>query len=134
MKKPQKTITGTFSTVSFNGLFDLKEVVGELEKDLGRSLTSEDIMTIEIDPHDFYFYATFSEPPVVNPNYEEQMKEYELQRKIQDARNTISKTSPSKIIELENQIKNAKKDREKALETLKELGIEENYHNLMEKS
>ena len=134
MIKPQKTMAGIHATVSFSDIVDLKEVVSELEKDLGRSLSFEEIMGIEIDPHDFYFYATFRDSPIPNPNYEEQMREYELQKKVQDARNVISKTSPSKIIELENQIKNAKKDREKALEILKELGIEENYHSLVEKS
>ena len=124
---------GAYAVISFNDIVDLKEIVGEIQNSLGRSLTFAEIMGIKIDPRELYFYGTFDEPPVGNPNYEKQMREYELQKKIQDARNVISETSPSKIIELENQIKNAKKDREKAIETLKELGIQENYHNLMEK-
>lgn len=134
MKKPEKTASGTRISFAFYNGADLKEIVSELENVLDRSLTFEEIMRLEIDPDGHYFDATLTGPPVDNPNYEEQMREYELQKKIQDARNVISNTSPSKIVELENQIKNAKKDREKALETLKELGIEENYHNLMEKS
>ena len=134
MRKPQKTMPGPYAVISFNDIVNLEQVVGEIQNSLGRSLTFTEIMEIKIDPRELYFYGIFDEPPVENLNYEEQMREYELQKKIQDARNVISNTSPSKIIELENQIKNAKKDREKALETLKELGIEENYHNLVEKS
>ena len=134
MRKPQKTTSKQVTTTYKLFGSEFGEVIRMLEDKLERKLSLQEICEIEISSDEDYFFGTLKLPPIPNPNYEEQMREYELQKKIQDARNVISETSPSKIVELENQIKNAKKDREKAIETLKESGIQENYHNLMEKS
>ena len=134
MRKPQKTTSKQVTTTYKLFGSEFGEVIRMLEYKLERKLSLQEISEIEISSDEDYFFGTLKLPPVENPNYEEEMKEYELQKKIKDAKNVMLKTSPSKIIELENQIKNAKEDREKALKTLRELGIEENYHDLAEKS
>ena len=125
MKKPEKH-ERSLVEADINGFNNLGEVIDFFQGDQKETLTLEQIRSIKIacdfynESGDFEFRKIVSE----NPNYEQELKDYNRYIEIENAKKIVSKNTDSFISSLEQMAKTARQDVETAKKKLIELGVE----------
>ena len=124
MKKPNKYLSPTTSLEASNCV-NLGEVFDFFEEYSVDRLTLEQLRSIklsEITNGRFILYKYSG--PMKNPNYEQELKEYNRYIEIENAKKIVSKNTDSFISSLEQMAKTARQDVEAAKKKLIELGVE----------
>ena len=125
MKKPEKYERSLVEADS-SEYENLGELIDFFQGEQKETLTLEQIRSIEIE-YDYYNESCnfkFLKIASENPNYEQELKEYNRYIEIENAKKIVSKNTDSFIASLEQMAKTARQDVEAAKKKLIELGVE----------
>ena len=128
MKKPEKITHNSIKTDIFQHN-NMGELIFNLEQQYGKSLSLGQLKSVELHEinapwSEEHSYAQFNLPSTENPNYEQELKDYNRYIEIENAKKIVSKNTDSFISSLEQMAKTARQDVEAAKKKLIELGEE----------